>query len=77
MPKVTVVTKTCPFCDQPGTLEVEAAEYDEWKKGKELAQVVFKNLTVDECEQLITGTHVTCGDVYTEDHLETFGPDGI
>jgi len=62
---IRVTTKNCIHCGKDGFVEMP---YEEFTKGQALydggalIQNAFPNLTPDQCEQLITGTHPKCWD---------------
>jgi hypothetical protein len=60
MPMISV-TKKCPGCFQAVTIEVDKDNYFRWKGG-ELIQRAFPELTPDQRELLISGTHPECWD---------------
>jgi hypothetical protein len=54
-----VHTNPCPECGERTMMEVSLMGYMQWKGGA-LIQNAFPNLTNDERELLITGTHSEC-----------------
>lgn len=69
MRTVTVI-QTCPYCRKPSEIVVDADRYERWQEGKRRGesaaisgiQVIFPDLTADEREVLISGTHPECWD---------------
>ena len=57
----SVVTNPCPACGERTNLEVDLTSYMRWQGGV-LIQDAFPDLTNDERELLITGTHPACWD---------------
>ena len=49
----------CPFCGAEHSVEVDSAQFEAWKNG-ELIQNVMPNLTPTEREQLISGLCPKC-----------------
>lgn len=58
---VSVRTPTCIMCGRTGVLQVPKAGWEKYQKG-EFVQKAFPDLTADEREMLITGTHPDCFD---------------
>lgn len=58
---VNVKTPTCIMCGRGAVLTVPKAGWEKYEKG-EYVQVAFPNLTADEREMLINGTHPDCFD---------------
>lgn len=56
---IEVTTPVCVQCGQSSTMNVSRDKLIRWHKG-ELAQNVFPELTPDERELLVTGTHPEC-----------------
>jgi len=55
-----VITSRCIFCGKPGDeVEVPIDGYMKWIGGA-MVQDAFPNLTADEREALLTGTHAKC-----------------
>ena len=59
--EICVVTY-CPFCGHAHEIEVNEADYDDWKDGILLAQDAFPYLSADERETLISGICGECWD---------------
>jgi hypothetical protein len=55
------IERVCRVCGKTSTLEVDADKYERWRTG-ELAQKVFPEMSADEREVLISGTHPACWD---------------
>jgi hypothetical protein len=73
---MVVVTPKCPICQRPSELKVPREGYALWKRG-ELLQVAMRELTADERELLLTGTHPACWDELVPDDDDYMGwPDG-
>ena len=53
------VTKTCCVCHKEASITVDRTKYDRWIAG-EHAQNVFRDLSADDREILISGTHPEC-----------------
>lgn len=54
-----VACKPCPECGKRGQVVVDEQAYFDWKNGM-LIQDAMPNLSADERELLITGTHPAC-----------------
>ena len=50
-------TPDCFFCHKPGWLDVPLEAYYEFRGGQPV-QVAFSNMSTDEREQILSGTHV-------------------
>ena len=59
--KVDVITPKCFFCGRGSVLQVPKDGFDKWKSGT-LIQFALPELTDDEREMLINGTHPICWD---------------
>jgi hypothetical protein len=59
--KTMKVENLCPFCRKPNTVEVDAEGFRRWQKGEHV-QDVFPNLSDNEREALISGSHGDCWD---------------
>jgi hypothetical protein len=57
-----VTTPPCPCCHKTSELEVEEAEFRLWRAGLIHVQDAFPNMSVDNRELLMTGTHPDCWD---------------
>lgn len=72
MSTIKVSTDTCMHCGQTGFVEIPEDEYEKgvtaYNEGA-LMQNAFPNLTPDQCEQIISGTHPKCW-------VEMFAPHG-
>lgn len=58
-PMVIVATPECAVCKEKSFIPVERERYERWMGGAYI-QHAFANLTADEREVLITGTHPAC-----------------
>lgn len=58
---VLVTTKPCIMCGRTSELEVSEEGFIKWQGGA-FIQHAFPDLTADEREMLITGTHPDCFD---------------
>lgn len=61
---VVVVTPPCPVCRDRGEVTVSADGLASWMAG-ELIQVALPDLTAEQRELMITGTHGWCWDKMT------------
>lgn len=59
--RIIVATPACPICHRDGEMPVEVDGYRNWMAGT-LIQRALPDLTADEREQLMTGTHPDCWD---------------
>jgi hypothetical protein len=59
MPNTVIVEKRCFHCGKIARLEVPKSQFDAWRSGV-LAQDAFPNLSAEEREMLISGTHPEC-----------------
>ena len=63
MSTIKINTNTCLHCGQQGFIEMSEDEYnrgiDAFNEG-ELIQCAFPGLSVDQREQIISGTHPKC-----------------
>lgn len=62
---ITVDTGLCPHCRQPGQVTIPddvAERYRQWRRGAGYIQTMLPELTADQREQLMTGTHGSCFD---------------
>jgi hypothetical protein len=59
MATVTHTTKNCPFCGKASKLKLDKERYEKWQAG-EYIQVAFNNLSADEREHIMSGTHKGC-----------------
>lgn len=64
---VVVETRRCTVCGKGGRVRMRKAAYDAWRAGGHI-QTVAPELSADEREQLISGTHGPCW-------VELMGPD--
>lgn len=68
--KTIVIERTCPFCEQPASVEVDRETWEEYETGLRLGlpagthgiQVLFRGLSLDDRETLISGSHGPCFD---------------
>jgi hypothetical protein len=57
------IAKLCPFCGFEAAVTVPAEPYHRWDEGKgPLIQDCLPNLSVDDREVLISGSHSACYD---------------
>lgn len=56
---VTVTCRPCPVCEERATLTVSRVGYGAWQAGA-FVQDAFPELSADDRELLITGTHPAC-----------------
>lgn len=63
MSMIKINTNTCLHCGQQGFIEMPEDDYEKgltsYNEGA-LMQNAFPNLTPDQCEQVISGTHAKC-----------------
>ena len=64
---VNQLTRTCCVCKKGGSVKVKRAELDNWNGGM-MAQEAFPDMSADDREQLISGTHPKCWE-------KLFGPE--
>jgi hypothetical protein len=55
------VTQTCQWCYRDSSVTVDRDAFDRWQKG-ELVQTAFAELSADDRETLVSGTHAACWD---------------
>jgi len=58
---ITILTNPCPVCFEASRLIVPADGYQAWVGGA-FIQTAFPELSVDDRELLISGTHPKCWD---------------
>lgn len=58
---VEATTKPCMVCGRVSTLQVPAEGFIRWQNG-DYIQTALPDLTVEEREMLMTGTHPDCWD---------------
>lgn len=61
MATATITTPACMACDKTSTVEVTVPEFKAWQAGVPI-QNVFPQMSADERELLMTGTHGECWD---------------
>lgn len=67
---VVVKTKPCPVCGKTSILEIDRTGFELWQNGTFIQQAL-PNLSADEREMLLTGTHPDCWDaMWDEDEDE-------
>ena len=66
MDKIDVETPPCPMCHKKSQLQVPLQGLEAWRRG-ELIQRALPELTADEREMLMTGTHPDCWDKMFEE----------
>lgn len=66
MATLSIQTPHCMVCGEQSLLFVEEHQYNSWKSGT-LIQNAFPNLTPDERELLMTGTHPKCWEEMFDD----------
>jgi hypothetical protein len=64
--KTITVNKTCMLCGKPSSVEVPEEGYNRWVAG-EFAQDAFPELSANDRETLISGSHGLCFDLYFDD----------
>lgn len=57
---VRVTTAPCRVCGGNSVLRVPTKGYAVWRSGQKLIQDAFPNLSVDDRELLMSGTHPEC-----------------
>lgn len=60
---IPYVTCPCCVCGKTSTVMVDPIALDEWRFGRKIAQDAFPDMSPDERELLISGTHNECWDV--------------
>jgi hypothetical protein len=65
-PDEYVIVRDCMFCGQESRVKVPAQGLWDWEHGK-FIQTAMPNLSADEREQVITGTHPACWDEHMKD----------
>lgn len=63
---VSIYTPPCMVCQRSEHFHLEKQQFDRWQNG-EVIQAVFPELTADERELLISGTHSECWDAMFEE----------
>lgn len=58
---IEVKTKTCCVCDKFDVLTLNRSAVESWQSG-EYVQVAFPDMSADDRELLISGTHSECWD---------------
>ena len=58
---VDYITPACPVCGASTFMRVDPDRLKEWQDGA-FVQVAFPEMTDDQREQLVTGTHPECWD---------------
>ena len=56
---IRLKTRTCIYCGKSGHIDVSYAGFKRYEKGA-MAQDAFPDLSADEREQIISGTHPEC-----------------
>lgn len=56
------IAKKCPFCKGVSQIKIALKDYNLWHNQGWLIQNVWPNVSVDDRELLITGTHPKCWD---------------
>lgn len=59
MPETTIMTRPCLQCGEPSMVTLDNDKLARYKAG-ELVQRVWPEMSTDERELLITGTHPAC-----------------
>lgn len=68
-PDTYTIHRRCPFCGQMAHVTVPGPGLWAWEHG-EFVQTAFPDLTPDEREQIMTGTHPECWDAMFGDDEE-------
>jgi hypothetical protein len=68
---VTIITPECPLCFEGGTITVNADQWQKYANGSALVQDAFPDMTPDDREMLISGTHASCWEVLWIDEEES------
>jgi len=63
---ISVYTSPCMVCQRSEHVHIQKDQFDRWQNG-EMIQNVFPELTEDERELLISGTHSECWDSMFEE----------
>jgi hypothetical protein len=67
---IEIITPTCQVCDRTGALQVPVEGHRKWVAGA-FIQDVLSDLTAEEREMLISGTHPDCFDsLFADDEDE-------
>jgi hypothetical protein len=67
---IEVITPECQVCHRTGALQAPAEGYKHWVAGESI-QYALPDLTADEREMLISGTHPDCFDsLFSDDEDE-------
>ena len=66
---LTIISKTCPFCSKQAQVTVEKERFIQWKRAGDddpmrFVQNSFPDLTIEQREMLISGTHPECWDKF-------------
>jgi hypothetical protein len=65
-PNEYLIVRDCSFCGKGAVTVVPAQGLWDWEHGK-FAQDAFPDLTADQREQVMTGTHSECWDRYMKE----------
>lgn len=57
-----IQTPACPVCKEQSYVNVRVSGYDAWKYGGQFIQRALPELSDDDRELLLTGTHPQCWD---------------
>lgn len=64
---ISLHTKVCPMCHNPGVVEVLESELNAYRNGQHV-EVAFKSLDAAQREMIITGIHGPCWEqIFGED----------
>lgn len=59
MTTITAWTPRCIVCGESSIVEIDKEKFDRWQAGENV-QDVFPEISADQREMLITGTHPAC-----------------
>jgi hypothetical protein len=62
----TVTSPPCPLCQKTSDFTLDAEKVEQWRAGG-FIQDLFPELTANQREQIISGTHPKCWDILFPD----------
>lgn len=58
---ITFTTPACPVCSKVSEMQLDPEQIQRWRDGEHI-QNVFPELTANDCELMLSGTHPRCWD---------------
>ena len=55
-----IITKPCMMCGKTSEMEVDSLAFHRWQNERVLIQLAFPDMSVEDRETLISGTHGPC-----------------